>query len=148
MAVIQDPTGAVLSLWQPAKHIGVGVNREYGTFCWQELLTNDLKAARAFYTSLFGWATKADETEYTEFILGKDSFAGMMKLRPEWGNVPPHWGVYFLVEKCDATVEKAGSLGGQTCVPPMDIEKVGRFATLQDAQGAAFSVIQLAESFH
>ncbi len=148
MAVMQDPGGAVLSLWQPRKHIGVQVTGEFGTCCWQELLTNDVQAARTFYTSLFGWTTKADDTEYTEFVLGKNSFAGMMKIRPEWGPMPPHWGIYFLVEKCDAAVEKAKGLGARICVPPMDIEKVGRFSTLQDPQGAAFSVIHLFAAAH
>jgi predicted enzyme related to lactoylglutathione lyase len=133
----------VLALWQPTKHIGAQVTGEAGTCCWQELLTNDVPAARAFYTSLFGWTTKADETEYTEFVLGKNSFAGMMKIRPEWGQMPPHWGIYFLVDKCDAAVEKAHGLGARICVPPMDIEKIGRFAKLQDPQGAVFSVIHL-----
>lgn len=145
MAVLQDPTGATLAVWQPKKHFGVSVSNELGTFCWQELLTSDVTKARAFYTSLFGWTTRGDASEYTEFALGKDSFAGMMKIKPEWGNMPSNWGLYFLVANCDGTVEKARALGAALCNPPMDIESVGRMAVLSDPQGAPFSVFQAAQ---
>jgi predicted enzyme related to lactoylglutathione lyase len=57
--------------------------------------------------------------------------------------VPAHWGIYFQVANCDATAEKAESLGGKVCFGPMDVPNVGRFAAIQDPQGAFFSVIQL-----
>ena len=28
------------------------------TFCWNELMTGDVEAAKKFYTALFGWETK------------------------------------------------------------------------------------------
>ncbi len=146
MAVLQDPTGAALAVWQPKKHFGVSLINELGTFCWQELLTTDVAKARAFYTSLFGWTTKGDASEYTEFVLGKESFAGMMKIKPEWGGRSSCWGLYFLVANCDVAADKARGLGGNLCNPPMDIESVGRFAVLSDPQGASFSVFQAAEA--
>ncbi|RMG61620.1 MAG: VOC family protein, partial [Calditrichaeota bacterium] len=60
-----------------------------------------------------------------------------------WGDVPSHWLVYFAVEDCDATVKTAQSLGGQVLVSPSDIPGVGRFAILQDPQGAVFAIIKL-----
>jgi predicted enzyme related to lactoylglutathione lyase len=54
--------------------------------------------------------------------------------------VPPHWGVYFAVDDCDATVAKTKELGGQVVADAMDIP-AGRFAGLVDPQGASFSVI-------
>jgi predicted enzyme related to lactoylglutathione lyase len=68
----------------------------------------------------------------------------MMAITPEMGEgIPPHWGIYLAVEDCDATVKKAESLGGKILVPPSDIPEVGRFSTLTDVQGAAFSIIKL-----
>src|SRR5262249_58318706 len=46
MAVLRDPTGAVISLWQAKQHQGVGLWGEMGAFCWSELLTRDTAAAR------------------------------------------------------------------------------------------------------
>ena len=67
-----------------------------------------------------------------------------MQIQPAWGPVPPHWGIYFAVEDTDAAFAKATSLGATAIVPPMEIEKVGRFATIKDPQGAVFSIIKLA----
>ena len=51
MAVIQDPEGAIFSIWQPRKHIGVQRVEEPGTMCWCELSTRDAAKAGKFYTS-------------------------------------------------------------------------------------------------
>jgi predicted enzyme related to lactoylglutathione lyase len=83
--------------------------------------------------------------EYTEWKNGDEHAGGMMQIAPHMGPVPPHWGIYFAVDNCDATFEKATSLGARAFVPPMDIENVGRFAVMQDPQGAVFSIIKLTE---
>jgi hypothetical protein len=57
--------------------------------------------------------------------------------------MPSHWLVYFAVEDCDATVDKAKGLGANVTVAPMDVETVGRFAMLTDPQRSAFAVIKL-----
>ncbi|HSP63001.1 MAG TPA: VOC family protein [Pyrinomonadaceae bacterium] len=145
MAVIIDPTGAAFCIWQPKKHTGVGVKGQPNSLSWNELLTNDTTKAIDFYTKLFGWTAKSHGApmEYTEFVLGDTAFAGLMQIRPDMGPVPPHWGIYFAVDDCDATFKKATSLGAKAIVPPMDIENVGRFATIMDPQGAVFQIIKL-----
>jgi hypothetical protein len=142
MSVLQDPTGAVISIWQPNRHVGAKILREPGALGWTELLTNDPAAAEKFYTQLFGWKAKKGG-DYTEFSVGATPDAGMMKIDERWGNVPPHWSPYFQVNDCDGTATKAKELGGRVNVPPSDIENVGRFAMLADPQGAAFSVIKI-----
>ena len=59
------------------------------------------------------------------------------------GPVPPNWLPYFMVEDCNATADKAAASGGKLMMPPMDIPNVGRFAVIQDPQGAAFAIIKL-----
>jgi predicted enzyme related to lactoylglutathione lyase len=144
MAVLQDPQGAVISVWQAKRHIGAKVLREPGALGWTELLTTDPAAAETFYTQLFGWKAKVSP-EYTEFSVGSTPDAGMMKLDPNWGNVPPHWMPYFQVTDCDATAANATADGGRVHVPPNDIPNVGRFAMLADPQGATFSVIKITQ---
>jgi len=144
MAVLQDPTGAVISVWEPKRHIGAKILREPGALGWTELLTNDTAAAEKFYTQLFGWKAKVSP-EYTEFSVGSSPDAGMMKLDPKWGDVPPHWMPYFQVNDCDATAAKATADGGQIHVPPSDIPNVGRFAMLADPQGATVAVIAITQ---
>ncbi len=60
--------------------------------------------------------------------------------------MPPHWSVYFAVDDTDAMTSKAESLGAKVMVPPSDIPEVGRFAVLQDPQGAVFNIIRVNNS--
>ncbi len=146
MALIQDPTGAAFALWEPRKHFGARLVNEPATRCWNELSTGDVERAKAFYTGLFGWGARTQQMGpmvYTTFSNGERPAAGLMRIAEEWGPVPPHWLVYFAVDDCDRTVEKAKGLGAKVTAPPMDIPEVGRFAVLEDPQGAAFAVIKL-----
>jgi uncharacterized protein len=146
MAVIMDPTGAALALWQPRSHLGADLANEPGAFTWNELQTRDTAAAEPFYRSVFDWGadTRLDGSlPYTEWKRGDDSVGGMMDMAEE---VPPqfpaYWLVYFAVEDCDASATKASELGGATLVAPMDVEP-GRYAVLSDPTGAVFAVITM-----
>ena len=147
MAVIQDPTGAMFCVWEPKKHNGAGVLGENGSLCWTELMTGDAAKAKAFYTGLFGWTAEEKSMgpgfAYTTFSNRGAPAAGMMQLTQEMAHIPPNWGVYFAVADTDATVAKATSLGGKTITPATEVPGVGRFAILQDPQGAVFAVIKL-----
>jgi predicted enzyme related to lactoylglutathione lyase len=146
MALIQDPTGAMIATWEARKYIGAEVTGEPNSFCWGELVTTDPETAGTFYKGLFDWTTKGMDIgpeAYTEFVNNDTPVGGMMKITEQMAGVPPHWGVYFAVNDCDATVEKAVGLGGSIVMPPTDIPTVGRFAVIKDPQGAVFSVIKL-----
>ena len=115
-----------------------------GEVGWNELVTSDPEAAIKFYTTLFGWETEkfpSMDMDYTIFKHGGQGFGGVMKT-PKPG-VPTMWTNYVVVEDVDATVAQSTSLGGKVCMPPTDIPNTGRFAMLQDPQGAVFSVIAL-----
>jgi len=117
MAVLQDPTGAVFSVWEARRNKGLGVVDEPGAFCWAELIAKDLPRAETFYKSLFGWRTRGDP-RYTEWTLGDRSIGGMIEMQKDWGEMPPHWLVYFQVEGCDRSVEKAKGLGAKVTMGP------------------------------
>lgn len=147
MAVIVDPTGAVLSLWEAGENIGSEVVNEHGALTWNELLSPDVEKAAAFYAELFGWSTETMDMgemgTYTVFTLGGDQVAGAMA--PPMEGMPAMWGVYFHVDDCDGTVAKATAAGASVLMEPTD-GPPGRMASLSDPQGAAFSVIQPAEA--
>jgi hypothetical protein len=144
MAVLQDPTGGILSLWQPKQHIGFQLRDEPGSVCWNELLTHDTQKAGAFYAGLFGWKPNVQPMgsfDYTSFMLGERYVAGMMPIQAEWGPMPTHWFTYFKVIDCDASAAKAAGIGGKVASAPCDIPEVGRFAVLVDPQGASFGIL-------
>ena len=147
MAVVQDPTGGTLSLWQAKKSPGARIVGELHTMAWNELATRDKAKAQEFYGKLFGWELKNEDPgpmHYTEIHHQGRAIGGMLQLDPAWGDIPSNWMVYFPVANCDASVAKVRSLGGGVMMPPKDIEKVGRFAVLRDPQGAVFAIIQMA----
>jgi uncharacterized protein len=144
MAMIQDPTGAIVAVWEPRKHPGAQLVNEPGTLTWNELLTTDVPKARDFYAKLFGWDPKPMNMptgEYTVFESGGKPAGGLMAIEKSWGKVPPHWVPYFNVADTDGSVDKAKRMTGRVMAPPKDIPTVGRFAMLLDPQGADFALL-------
>lgn len=147
MAILRDPEGGVLALWEDGTYGGAALRGAPGALCWIELMARDAARARAFYTGLLGWETKVSRDfgfEYTEFLAAGAPVGGLMAMEgPEWEGIPPHWMVYFAVADVEATVAQATAAGGRVCVPPTDVPGVGRFSVLDDPTGATCSVIQL-----
>ncbi len=146
MAIVQDPTGAMFALWQAGTHKGAGVVNVPNSFCWNELATKDTNKAGEFYSGLFGWEKNVQQMgpmNYTSFMNGDRPAGGMYEISPDMGPVPPHWLVYFAVADTDAMLKKALDLGAKTILPAADIPGTGRFAVIQDPQGAVFGIIKL-----
>lgn len=146
MAVVADPAGAVICLWEARQHIGAGVVNEHGAFTWSELITPDPAAVAPFYEAVFGWRAETALTPsgpYTVFSVEgghENGIAGAMS--PPVDGMPAHWGVYFTVDDVAATVETARSSGAQVLLEPTDMPGVGILATLADPHGATLSIMQ------
>jgi len=120
-------------------------NMKSGAFCWNELATRDVEGATKFYCDLLGWTASVDNSvgsPYTIFKKGETMVAGMMGMTEEYGDTPPHWMGYILVDDVDHAAKKTEELGGKVCVPPMDIPSVGRFTVITDPTGATISLIK------
>lgn len=148
MAVLQDPTGAAVCLWEAKGHVGAEVLNEEGALCWSELSTTDPEAAERFYTALFGWTAKHGPQldEYVEFLNQDDPIAGMIQIEPEWGQLASNWMPYFAVGNVDDALELVLDNGGSTIVPAFDIPNVGRMAIAHDPQGALFGLFSVSEA--
>jgi uncharacterized protein len=150
-AVVQDPSGAALALWQAKQHPGAGVRDEPGALCWTELYTTNAEAAGKFYVSTLGWRTETVNMEpagsYTFFQRageGRDgNVGGMLDMPPGMKGAPSHWLAYFMVTDVDAATRKASGLGAKVKMDPMDIPDTGRFSIIQDPQGATFALFQM-----
>ena len=146
MAVVQDPTGAVFSVWQSKSHSGFGVKGVPGTFSVADLSTPDQEVAGRFYEQLFGWRIgKEDEDPAHNYhhLFHRDEFIGGI-LPPAFRNpgTPPHWQIYLQVSDCDAAAARAKNIGAKLFMPPMKIEDIGRMAVMADPQGAAFAIFE------
>jgi len=147
MAVLQDPTGAVFQVWQPAKHIGARLLGEPGALAWSELTTTDPAEASRFYTNLFGWTAKDSGADspmpYTEFYNNGVPGVGMMGMPPGMPpGTPSYWMPYFMVTDCHASTATARNLGAAVMLDSHDIPGTGRFSVCSDPQGAVFAIFQ------
>lgn len=142
MAVLMDPTGAAIGLWQPRDHKGTQLANEPGTWGWSELQTRDLARANAFYEAVFGWKPTPFGDSYTVFENDGRGIGGSMTMPAEVpAQVPSYWLTYFGVEGTEGAVATVRKHAGTVLVEPMDIPTVGRFAVATDPQGAVFAVI-------
>ena len=119
-----------------------------GSFCWIELGTTDQDAAKAFYTSLFGWSYEDSPMGpsgiYTMFQLEGRTVAAGYGLNPQMRaeGVPPHWMLYIATASADATAAKVAQSAGELAAPPFDVMEYGRMAVCKDPAGAHFSIWQ------
>jgi predicted enzyme related to lactoylglutathione lyase len=145
MAVVLDPGGAAIGMWQPGLHQGFGILAEPGTPTWFELHTRDYAKAVDFYRDVFRWDAHAvpdtpPDFRYTTLGEGDASMAGIMDASgflPE--GVPAHWSVYFGSDDTDATLEMVVGLGGSVVAGSEDTP-YGRLATAADPTGAQFKL--------
>jgi uncharacterized protein len=148
MAVVADPTGAMLGLWEPRGSIGARRVNDPGCLTWNDLATNDPERAIDFYSGLFGWRIEPIDTGGgpAYWAITHDGGAegrngGVRELGPEQEGVPPHWMPYFTVTSVDQAIDRASAAEGAVLAGPLDIA-TGRFAVLRDPQGAVFAIFE------
>jgi hypothetical protein len=114
----------------------------HGQFVWYELTTPDVDAATRFYPRFTGWGTQAFDKNYMMWTHDGLPIGGVFRLNDEMRarGVPPNWMVYVEVSNVDESARKAESLGGRIVAGPDDIPGTGRFAVVQDPQGATFGI--------
>lgn len=122
-----------------------------GAFCWSELATLDVDAAKAFYGEVFG--LEAEETPmpeggvYVQFHRDGKHVAGLTPQQPQEREqgVPPHWNTYIAVDDVDAVTKEAEALGATIVAPAFDVLESGRMAVAMDPTGAAIGLWQAKE---
>jgi predicted enzyme related to lactoylglutathione lyase len=138
MAVVRDPGGAHVHLWQPGRHIGAGRVNDTGCMVWNELATPDVARTAAFYRDLLGWQAEPDATGYATITTAGRPGGG---IRPLQDGEAPGWIVYFSVPSADEAARKVRAAGGALVAGPMDVT-VGRIAIVRDPQGAVLALYE------
>jgi predicted enzyme related to lactoylglutathione lyase len=141
VAALRDPTGAMVSLWQPRSRIGATLVNDVGALCWNELATTDVERAKAFFGELLGWDYERDERGYTTIRNAGGRNGGMREQTEAERGTPPSWLPYFTVEDADEVARRAEQLGGSRLGPTTEVS-AGRVAVIADPQRAAFGVFQ------
>ncbi len=86
-----------------------------GEFCWNELATTNVKAAKEFYSKSFGWEFSdhpMGDATYTMVKCGDKEFAGMWQIpHDQEKQITPHWMSYILVDNLVQSIEKVKKHG-------------------------------------
>lgn len=113
-----------------------------GEFCWNELATTNVIAAKEFYRHVLGW-------QYTEQAVGDMIYTlfrtgtGDKEIGSIWeipmdkqDEIPPHWMGYILVANIAETLAKAVEHGATVKIPVTKAGDMGFFAIIIDPTGA------------
>jgi predicted enzyme related to lactoylglutathione lyase len=118
-----------------------------GEFCWNELATSNVQAAKDFYGKVFGWQFSDHEVGDMNYTMikvnnGKE-FGGIWSIpKDQQKQIPPHWMAYILVENVDKSLEKARQNGANVVKPATNAGDFGRFAIITDPTGAHVALWQ------
>jgi predicted enzyme related to lactoylglutathione lyase len=142
-AVLADPQGAVIAIYQSKTGIPVDTPAAIRQFSWHELATADWEQAFAFYADLFSWS-KTDDLDmgeagtYRMYGFGQWPLGGMFtkpKEMPASG-----WLYYVMVPDVNAAVERVKEAGGTILNGPEEVPGGDLVAQCLDPQGAAFAL--------
>ena len=144
-AVVQDPTGAFISVFEAGKNSGMTTFGDVGALCWADLNTPDPEKASKFYADWLGWTYETGEDAYRHIVNGtgeEDMIGGIPPEMHAPPGTPANWLPYFHVADCRATAAKAARLGASAILPASLMADVGTIAVLADPQGAVFALYQ------
>jgi len=117
----------------------------YGKFVWNDLLTKDLPAARAFYASMFGWTFREQTREGRPYLIAEldgKPVAGLLDVH-DMKEADPQWVSFVSVPDVDAVAEQVRAAGGKVLVAPRAVKVGGRAAVVSDPQGAPLGLARL-----
>jgi predicted enzyme related to lactoylglutathione lyase len=142
-AVIADPQGAVIGIYEPVHPREHDSAPGVGDFSWHELTTSDIGAAGEFYHALFRWDHVSDYEmlglgTYRMFGQRGETYGGMFNRTP---NMPaPNWLSYIRVVDVNSAAKLVNQFGGQVVNGPMEVPGGDWIAQCLDPQGAAFAL--------
>lgn len=114
-----------------------------GKFVWADLVTDDVRVARQFYSQLFNW-TFRDMGGYLIAANDERPVCGLFQRtrptgRPE---ATPRWFGYISVGNVEKAQRAVAEAGGRVLAAARKIPGRGEQAVFADAEGALFGVVK------
>lgn len=138
--VLRDPGGAIVALTDSETDSSAGV-------VWHQLNTREPASAADNYSALFGWSFTAKfdlgqlgQHQRFAFGAGKPSVGLFSDVEGRSG-VHSHWLFFFAVSSLDVALARVRDHGGLV-LGPMALPNGVRVAACDDAEGAAFGLIE------
>jgi predicted enzyme related to lactoylglutathione lyase len=146
IAILQDPQGAIFSIYANPKANGAPPAPQLGSASWHELVTTDIDAALDFYRQLFGWSLMSDMDMGPQGVYrmfgperSKEAFGGMY-VKPPQQPGPPAWLPYIKVANVKTATATAKSLGAKIMHGPAEVPGGGWISMGTDPQGVMFAL--------
>ena len=139
----------MFGVWQPKTFAGADLVNEPNSLCWNEVLTRDPEADKAFYPAVFGWTAGKPQFEGApeNYIVWELDGKRGRRHDADDRRVLPGRGPAALERVLRGRRLRRHRRQGPrararpSSSEPMDMP-IGRFANLIDPQGASFTVMQ------
>ena len=139
IAVLKDPHGATFGVVQSSHGDPADRKADINEWLWNEVWTDDVPAAVAFYQTVAGYRLvekTVDDTFYRYLERDGQPRVGLLdKPSPQVGNT---WVAYIRVADVNAAVNKVKALGGDVLMAPTAAIRNGATAVVTDPNGASF----------
>jgi predicted enzyme related to lactoylglutathione lyase len=137
------PASAAEAPMLPPLTSASGNPRLPGKFVWADLVTDDVPAARKFYSQLFNWTFR----DYGGYLIAANDerpLCGMFQRpRPEGRpEARPRWIGYISVGNVERAQQAVTKAGGRVLAAPGKFPKRGEQAIFADPEGALFGVVK------
>lgn len=146
MAVVVDPAGAAVGLWQARDLVGMDLPLAPGTGVWFEAMVRGVDADVPFYRDVLGWDVHESGTADWRYVTHGPQDQALAGLGEATGvyapDAPAGWRIYLATADLDGDLRRIPELGGAVTDGPTD-SPYGRLATVADPQGGTFQLIQL-----
>jgi predicted enzyme related to lactoylglutathione lyase/predicted Ser/Thr protein kinase len=142
-AVLRDPTGARIAVWQAGLHHGATFEAgTLGSWRWFERVADDSSEAAKFYTRWLGWSAEQIDESATQLLFHDSSpIAAIDPATRDLRFDAATWIIYFLVDDCDTAVARAKEQGGAVIARPEPRAGQPCRVVLADPEGILFGVI-------
>lgn len=145
-AVIADPSGAPLGLWEPHDFRGLEALDVVSAPRWFELRSDRYDVVVPFYRDVFEWDLREVSNEpgnrYSTAHDGDTSFAGILDATGHQRRTDlSAWTIYFRVADVELAVVTVLAHEGSVVRAPKDTP-FGRQAVVRDSSGVTFRVTQ------
>ncbi|MGD1858087.1 MAG: VOC family protein [Leptolyngbyaceae cyanobacterium] len=135
-SVIQDLQGAIICPTFPTHAFPA----PSGTFLWDELITDDVEAAKLLYGDLFGW--RSYEAGHYAVFKGMNNASAAGVTTQLFGTVGfAVWIPYLATDDLDAAIANAKTLGASVYEAAAHMPNGERKAILRDPTGAVFGLL-------
>ncbi|MCL6422348.1 VOC family protein [Brachybacterium sp. JHP9] len=151
LAVVADPTGCPVGLWEGEGFAGRESVGAPGTPVWFELMSMDTRASRDFYQAVLDFdyqgmpgseSEPGGEPGYFTNAGGQEATSGLCSAK-EWfpAGTSSFWRWYLAVDSMEEAVAVVREMGGKVLDGPMD-SPFGIVATIEDPDGATLQILE------